>query len=110
MKTLMYNQNTKDVKLTGMKPNSPSGKYEKMLEDGFEPIADVRGINVVATPIKKVEKSVTTDQLLDKALNLIISLESSLNLSGEMKQSVEALFNEIKYSDKLDDEMSLSKF
>ena len=86
MKTLMYNQNTKDVKLTGMKPNSPSGKYEKMLEDGFEPIADINGFNITATTVKKVEKSVTTDQLLDKALNLIISLESSFNLPDEMKK------------------------
>ena len=108
MKTLMYNQNTKDVKLTGMKPNSPSGKYEKMLEDGFEPIADINGFNITATPVKKVEKSVTTYQLLDKALNLIIYLESSFNLPDEMKKSIDSLFNEIKYSDRLDEEMSLS--
>jgi len=109
MKTLMYNQNTKDVKLTGMKPNSPSGKYEKMLEDGYNPIADVDGINVVVKPTTKVERT-PTDQLkkyLDKALNLIISLESSGNLSTEMKESVDALFNEIKYSDRLDDEMNM---
>jgi len=107
MKTLMYNQNTKDVKLTGMKPNSPSGKYEKMLEDGYEPIADISGINVIAKPIKKIVKSVTTDQLLDKALDIIISLKSSVNLSDEMEKTVDALFNEIKYSDRLDLEMEM---
>ena len=53
MKTLMYNQNTKDVKLTGMKPNSPSGKYEKMLDEGYVPIANISGINVIAKPILK---------------------------------------------------------
>mgnify|MGYP005640953689 FL=1 len=107
MKTLMYNQTTKDVKLTGMKPNSPSGKYEKMLEDGYDPIADVSGINVVVKPTTKVDRTTTTEQLLDKALNLIISLESSGDLSTEMKESVDALFNEIKYSDRLDDEMNM---
>ena len=111
MKTLMYNTNTQDVKLTGMKPNSPSGKYEKMVDEGYNPIADVSGINVVVKPTTKVERTTTTDQLLDKALNLIISLESSGNLSTEMKKDVDALFNEIKYSDRLDEEMNmLSKF
>ena len=109
MKTLMYNQTTKDVKLTGMKPNSPSGKYEKMLEDGYGPIADVSGINVVVKPTTKIERNTTgkLNEYLDKALNLIISLESSGNLSPEMKKDVDALFNEIKYSDRLDEEMEI---
>jgi|TARA_R110000782_G_scaffold263600_1_gene356325 hypothetical protein len=107
MKTLMYNQNTKDVKLTGMKLNSPSGDYEKMVEGGYEPIAHMVGVNVTLQPIKKIERTTSTEQLLDKALNLIISLESSGDLSTEMKQSVDALFNEIKYSDRLDDEMEM---
>ena len=45
---------------------------------------------------------------LDKALNLIISLESSGDLSDEMKESVDALFNEIKYTDRLNEEMNLN--
>ena len=107
MKILMYNQDTKDVKLTGSKPNSHSGKYEMMVEDGYESIAYMVGTGVTVTPIKKIEKSVTTDQLLDKALDIIISLKSSVNLSDGMEKTVDALFNEIKYSDRLDDEMNM---
>jgi len=107
MKTLMYNQSTKDVKLTGMKPNSSSGKYEMMMENGYESIAYMVGTNVTVKPIKKIEKSVTSEQLLNKALDVINSLSSSITLSDEMKRSVDALFNEVKYSDRLDDEMNM---
>ena len=107
MKTLMYNQDTKDVKLTGMKPNSSSGKYEMMMDNGYESIAYMVGTNVTVKPIKKIEKSVTSEQLLNKALDVINSLSSSITLSDEMKRSVDALFNEVKYSDRLDDEMNM---
>jgi hypothetical protein len=106
-KRLMFNERTNEVKLTGMKPGSKSGKYEVMLEEGFKPLAEINGMNVTATGIQptKPNSERTTDDILNDALNIIVSLESITNLSDDMKKDIDTLFNEIKYRDYLDEEM-----
>ena len=49
-----------------------------------------------------------TNRLLDKALNIIISLE--IYASEETIKEIEALFQEIKYSDDLDADMEAQDY
>ena len=46
-----------------------------------------------------------TEQQLDEALNIIVELEG--NADDEMKQRIEALFNNVKYADDIDDEIGI---
>jgi len=49
-KTLLYNPNDGDVRITSTSEGSPSGKWEKFMEDGYLPIAKVYGYNVTIEP------------------------------------------------------------
>jgi hypothetical protein len=82
-----------------MKPGSKSGKYEVMLEEGFKPLAEINGMNVTATGIQPIKPNSerTTEDILNDALNLLITLESISNPSDEVKKDIDKLFNEIKY-------------
>jgi len=106
-KRLMFNERTNEVRLTGMKEGSKSGKYEVMLEEGFKPLAEINGMNVTATRIQPIKPNSerTTEDILNDALNLLITLESISNPSDEVKKDIDKLFNEIKYRDYLDEEM-----
>ena len=44
-----------------------------------------------------------TTRLLDEALDIIMGLEDLA--TSEQKERIEAMFNEIKYADRIDDEM-----
>jgi len=46
------------------------------------------------------------NRLLNKACEIITSLEH--NADDDLQKDIDALFNEIRYSDELDDEMRLS--
>ncbi|NIP31242.1 MAG: hypothetical protein GTN59_12005 [Candidatus Dadabacteria bacterium] len=106
-KRLMFNERTNEVRLTGMKEGSKSGKYEVMLKDGFKPLAEINGMNVTAAGIQPIKPNSerTTEDILSDALNLLITLESISNPSDEVKKDIDKLFNEIKYRDYLDEEM-----
>ncbi len=49
-KTLLYNPNDGDVRITSTSEGSPSGKWEKFMEGGYLPIAKVYGYNVTIEP------------------------------------------------------------
>lgn len=107
IKRLMFNERTNEVRLTGMKEGSKSGRYEIMLKEGFKPLAYIDGFNVTAAGIQPIKPNSerTTEDILNDALNLLITLESISNPSDEVKKDIDKLFNEIKYRDYLDEEM-----
>ena len=50
-----------------------------------------------------VSRLFDTSRLLDAACDIIIGLEDLA--TSEQKERIEAMFNEIKYADRIDDEM-----
>jgi len=51
-------------------------------------------------------KKKTLERLLNQACELLIIFEDSGYASEEVMAEIDSLFNEIKYSDKLDEEMN----
>jgi hypothetical protein len=47
------------------------------------------------------------ERLLNEACELLIIFEDGNNVSKKDKKRIDAIFNEIKYSEKLDSEMNL---
>ena len=87
-KTLLYNPIDGDVRITSTSEGSPSGKWEKFMEDGYLPIAKVYGYNVTIEPnnvlvstlpvVSPIGKSEITEDKKSKEMKTIKLKESDL--------------------------------
>jgi hypothetical protein len=53
-------------------------------------------------------KKETLERLLNNACELLIIFEDSNSATQEDKDKIDAIFNEIKYADRIDDEIRMS--